>query len=373
MYRLYRYEMFLTRIINSTLRLSSEKIPLTRYSHLHNSGPSVGKYSVVSVYHLSKVEDVDRAVHGVRKWLQQKGATGRFQINSQGVNCQLCFNSEDQVDTLRYLLSQCLKVDEEDLRLKVQKSDFVVYKRLRIKKKLVEYLDDDADISERGEHLDREQWNKLLEDHPDSLVLDIRNDYEWEVGRFKQAERPQLSRFREFPRLADEVAEKVSGQDRKVMMYCTGGIRCEVFSSMLVKRGVQQVYQLQDGVLGYGEGSAEETRHWEGNLFVFDDRLVVPIDGVAGGEKDKPISRCKHCGELSEMVYNCHGHRCNDVFVSCMKCAAALQGYCSETCRAGAREIFRARNYRQWRGKLVGRGEHYRQLADKLTDTTNRS
>ena len=101
MYRLYRYEMFLTRIINSTLRLSSEKIPLTRYSHLHNSGPSVGKYSVVSVYHLSKVEDVDRAVHGVRKWLQQKGATGRFQINSQGVNCQLCFNSEDQVDTLR--------------------------------------------------------------------------------------------------------------------------------------------------------------------------------------------------------------------------------------------------------------------------------
>ena len=93
--------MFLARIINSTLRLNSERILLTRYSHLHNSEPAVGKYSVVSLYHLSKVEDVDKAIYGVRKWLQQKGATGRFQINSQGVNCQLCFNSEDQVDTLR--------------------------------------------------------------------------------------------------------------------------------------------------------------------------------------------------------------------------------------------------------------------------------
>ena len=93
--------MFLTRIRNSTLRLHSETILLTRYSHLHNSGASLGKYSVVSLYHLSKVEDVDKAIYGVRKWLQQKGATGRFQINSQGVNCQLCFHSEDHVNTLR--------------------------------------------------------------------------------------------------------------------------------------------------------------------------------------------------------------------------------------------------------------------------------
>ena len=93
--------MFLARIINSTLRLNSERILLTRYNYLHNSEPPVGKYSVVSLYHLSKVDDVDKAIYGVRKWLHQKGATGRFQINSQGVNCQLCFNSEDQVDTLR--------------------------------------------------------------------------------------------------------------------------------------------------------------------------------------------------------------------------------------------------------------------------------
>ena len=200
-------------------------------------------------------------------------------------------------------------------------------------------------------------------------MLDIRNDYEWDVGRFKQAERPEVSKFRDFPRLAAEVAERVKGQDRKVMMYCTGGIRCEVFSSLLRQRGVDQVYQLQDGVLGYGEGSAEETRHWEGNLFVFDDRMVVPIDGVVGGEKDSPVSRCRHCGEVTEMVYNCHGLSCNAVFVSCLQCAADMQGYCSKSCMEGAKEPFKPRNYRQWRRKLVGRGEHYRQLSDTIRDT----
>ena len=93
------------------------------------------------------------------------------------------------------------------------------------------------------------------------------------MGRFKQAERPRFTKFKEFPRLVEEVVDRVRGQEeRPVMMYCTGGIRCEVFSSLLVKAGVKNVFQLEDGVLGYGPGSVEDTRHWEGNLFVFDDR-----------------------------------------------------------------------------------------------------
>ena len=78
-------------------------------------------------------------------------------------------------------------------------------------------------------------------------------------------------------------------------MYCTGGIRCEVFSNLLIKEGIKNVYQLKDAVLGYGSGSVEDSRHWEGNLFVFDDRMVVPIDGVVGGDKDDPVSVCKFC------------------------------------------------------------------------------
>ena len=101
------------------------------------------------------------------------------------------------------------------------------------------------------------------------------------MGRFKQAKRPKFRKFSQFPDLVQEVVEKVKnseeGNDKKVRMYCTGGIRCEVFSNLLIKEGIKNVYQLKDGVLGYRSGSVEDSRHWEGNLFVFDDTMVVSV------------------------------------------------------------------------------------------------
>ena len=96
--------------------------------------------------------------------------------------------------------------------------------------------------------------------------------------------------------------------------------------------------------------------------------MVVPIDGKVGGEKDKPVSTCQFCGALTEMVYNCNSLKCNKIFVSCMQCAAANLGCCSEVCKSvtSADHEFAARNSRQWRGKLVGRGEHYRALMEDM-------
>ena len=231
------------------------------------------RYAVASLYHLAKIEEVPRVIKSLKPWLRAIQATGRFQINAQGVNCQLCFKRESHVEKFKTRLSDQLGIDSEELRVKVHLADFSVFKRLRVKQKLLEYLEDDADIEDRGQHLNREEWNKKLDNEEDALVFDIRNDYEWDVGRFRQAERPRFTKFKEFPRLVEEVVDRVRGQEeRPVMMYCTGGIRCEVFSSLLVKAGVKNVFQLEDGVLGYGAGSVEDTRHWEGNLFVFDDR-----------------------------------------------------------------------------------------------------
>ena len=93
--------MFLLKILKPALRATNENVLFPRFSYFHNSGPSLSKYSVVSLYHLSKVDNVDKALYRVRKWLHRKGATGRFHINSQGINCQLCFQCEEQVETLR--------------------------------------------------------------------------------------------------------------------------------------------------------------------------------------------------------------------------------------------------------------------------------
>ena len=136
----------------------------------------------MSLYHLDKVENVTGVNLTVKKWLQNVGATGRFQINSQGVNCQLCFKCAEDVEKFRDLLGSSLNVDKDDLSLKVHMSDFNVFKKLRIKEKLVHYLDDGADISERGKHLDRDDWNRMLDTDPNALVLDIRNSYEWDVA-----------------------------------------------------------------------------------------------------------------------------------------------------------------------------------------------
>ena len=359
------------------------KTPITfsiaKKIHLSSDSINPGcKFAVLSLYYLEKIQNVNDITSKVKDWLQSVGATGRFQINGQGVNCQLCFKSISDVEKFRALLGSCLDVDKEDLSPKVHLSEFNVFKKLRIKQKLVQYLDDTADISERGEHLDRDDWNKMLDSDPNALVLDIRNSYEWDVGRFKQAERPKCRKFNQFPGLVQEVVEKVNnseeGKEKKVMMYCTGGIRCEVFSNLLIKEGIKNVYQLKDGVLGYGSGSEEDSRHWEGNLFVFDDRMVVPIDGVVGGDKDDPVSVCKFCSEVTHMVYNCNSLQCHVVFVCCMACAEVMQGFCSEHCKSitPAEHGFAARNSRQWKGKLIGRGAYFRELVDKLEDDDNK-
>ena len=108
-----------------------------------------------------------------------------------------------------------------------------------------------------------------------TLLLDVRNDYESAIGHFEGAERPPIKTFREFPDYAEALAKQKNPQKTKVMMYCTGGIRCEVYSALLKEKGFEEVYQLHGGVINYGHKMGN--KHWKGKLFVFDDRLSVPI------------------------------------------------------------------------------------------------
>lgn len=114
-------------------------------------------------------------------------------------------------------------------------------------------------------------------------------------------------------------------------MYCTGGIRCEFYSPVMKERGFDNVFQLQGGVIAYG--LKEGKKHWRGKLFVFDDRLVVPI---AEGN-DETISSCKFCKKPSDVFYNCANMDCNDLFLSCKECAKEHKGCCSDTCMSAPR------------------------------------
>ncbi|MDP1879776.1 MAG: tRNA uridine(34) hydroxylase, partial [Parachlamydiaceae bacterium] len=196
---------------------------------------------------------------------------------------------------------------------------------VKYRKQLVA-LDEKVDLSVTGKHASPEEWKSLLESSEKPVVLDIRNDYEWEVGRFKGAERPPCKTFRDFMQYTEELKKTVN-PNAPVMMYCTGGIRCELYSSVLLNGGFKNVYQLDGGVINYGLKQGSE--HWLGKLFVFDDRLTVPISN----EETEVIGKCFHCQSPIENYYNCASMDCNELFLCCEPCLKQFDGCCSTECK----------------------------------------
>jgi UPF0176 protein len=190
-------------------------------------------------------------------------------------------------------------------------------------------IDWELDFAQRGHPVSPTTWKEMLENRdPDTILLDVRNDYEWKVGHFEGAQLPKLKNFREFPDYARQLKEGCDPANSTVMMYCTGGIRCEFYSVVLKQEGFEKVYQLDGGVVQYGLEKGSE--HWKGKLFVFDDRLVIPI-----GESRDTISCCKYCETANDVYYNCANMDCNELFFCCIDCLRTHRGCCSDSCLEG--------------------------------------
>ncbi|KAG2585873.1 hypothetical protein PVAP13_5NG013912 [Panicum virgatum] len=185
------------------------------------------------------------------------------------------------------------------------------------------------------------------------LLLDVRNDYEWDVGHFEGVQRPNVDCFRSTSfGLSGEVSDPLNGVDKEktdILMYCTGGIRCDVYSTILRKKGFQNLYTLEGGVSNYLK--AEGPAGWVGNLFVFDGRLSLPPatfrrpaacwpSSPSEEEKERRwVGRCYACGsEVVELRHrNCANIDCNRLYMSCGWCAEELAGCCCSDCKAAPR------------------------------------
>jgi len=189
-----------------------------------------------------------------------------------------------------------------------------------------------------GRHLEPAEFKAMLETE-NPLILDIRNDYEFEVGRFKGAVRPDVKTFKEFPDWLRTVIEP--GEERPILTYCTGGIRCEKLTAYLVDQGIENVYQLHGGIVTYGKDPETQGEHWEGVCYVFDDRVTVPI-----GPNVTPVTRCLHCGVEIARFINCASVDCNRQFTCCEACEEKFSRSCSEAC-------IHAERRREENGKLA--------------------
>ncbi|MDR3680805.1 MAG: rhodanese-related sulfurtransferase [Flavipsychrobacter sp.] len=253
---------------------------------------------------------------------------GRIYVASEGINAQASV-PESNFDAFRdTLYGMTPELDGVRLNIAVDddgKSFWVL--RVKVRPKIVaDGIEDPTfDSSKMGTHLKAAEFNALTE-QPDTIVVDMRNHYEYEVGHFQNALEVPSDTFRDqLPMAAEMLSDK---KDRNIVMYCTGGIRCEKASAYLLHNGFKNVFQLEGGIIEYARKAKEENLPLKfiGKNFVFDDRLGERIT-------DDIISKCHICGKPSDSHTNCKNDGCHLLFIQCEDCAKEYDGCCSIECR----------------------------------------
>ncbi|MBM3197850.1 MAG: rhodanese-related sulfurtransferase [Chlamydiae bacterium] len=302
------------------------------------------KYCVLAFYLFIEIEDPHKEVAKHKEFFQSREITSRIYISHQGINAQMS-GTKKAIQEYMDWMQEDPRFVNIDFKIHAHHEQAFPRATVKYRKQLVA-LDHNADPHRGGEHVRPAQWKQMLqEDTQNTLLLDVRNDYEWKIGHFEGAVRPELDMFRRFPEYVKQLREQYDPEKTRVMMYCTGGIRCELYSALMKEVGFTNVYQLQGGVIRYG--LEEGTDLWKGKLFVFDDRLAVPLSE----EAKEPISQCHRCGTPCDVYYNCANMDCNALFLSCAECARAVSGCCSSTCLEAPRVRPFAENPKPFRRK----------------------
>ncbi len=307
----------------------------------------MASHRILAFYYFIAIEDPHLEVEKHHRYLKGRDIRCRVYLSYEGINGQMSATAEEADAYIQWL-----KSDERFSKIffKIDPHHEHVLPRITVKfRKQLVALDEPADPRYGAEYLSPLAWQEKLENRDKStLILDVRNKYEWQIGHFEGAELPALDCFRQFPSFAKRLKVERDPQETTILMYCTGGIRCELFSAFLKKEGFEQVYQLSGGVIAYGH--ERKGRHWRGKLFVFDDRLAVSM-----GEEvsEETISHCSSCGTPSATYYNCASMDCNELFIRCLSCAKELQGCCSPSCRESDRcrpfeEVERPKPFKKW-------------------------
>jgi UPF0176 protein len=252
---------------------------------------------------------------------------GRIYVAHEGINAQVSVPESNLEKFKEYLYSISIL---NGVRLNIAVDDdgksFWVLK-IKVRDKIVAdgITDSKFDMSNKGKYVDAESFNKLTSD-PETVVVDMRNHYEYEVGHFENAIEIPSDTFREqLPMAVSMLKEK---KDKNIIMYCTGGIRCEKASAWMLHNGFKNVFHLEGGIIQYANKVKEENldNKFKGKNFVFDGRLGEMVG-------DEVISRCHQCGEPCDTHTNCANEGCHLLFIQCPSCAEKFDGCCSAECR----------------------------------------
>ena len=288
---------------------SQERLTISFYQYAHIGNPEIFRN------------------HLFLQW-DELDVLGRIYVAHEGINAQLSVPAEN-FESFKTHLDNISFLKDVRLNIAIEQDAFSFLKlKVKVRRKIVaDGLNDNTfDVTDKGIHVDAEQFNALIED-PDTVLVDMRNHYESEIGHFRNAITPDVDTFRD----SLDIIEKDLAdhkEDKKLVMYCTGGIRCEKASAYYKHKGFKQVYQLEGGIIDYTR--QVEKRKLEnkflGKNFVFDHRRAERIS-------DDVISHCHQCGEPCDTHVNCANEACHLLFIQCKACAQKMDDCCSDACK----------------------------------------
>lgn len=278
-------------------------------------------YRVLLYYNYTPIEDPDIYRDEHHLFCVENNLLGRIIISKEGLNGTVSGLKDDCDRYMQYVVSD---VRFADTQFKIEAHDSHTFHKLHVRVK-DEIVNSDLPVNPRevtGKHLDPADFKKMLND-PDVVLVDMRSNYEHKLGKFKGAIAFDMENLRELP---DHMNEIDHLKDKKIITYCTGGIKCEKASAYLIDQGFQDVYQLHGGIIRYG--IEEGGQDFDGKCYVFDNRVAVQVNKV----NPEVISYCYVCEESCDRMVNCANADCNRHVPMCEKCSQKLDGACSEEC-----------------------------------------
>lgn len=283
--------------------------------------------TTVSFYKYARIDDVQRFRDDLYLAWTKLGILGRTYVAHEGINAQISVPTSNFEAFKNHLYSISF-LDQVRLNTAVDddgKSFFAL--RLKIREKIVaDGIDDpEFDPGNTGKYLSAEEFNEKMND-PNTIVVDMRNHYESEVGHFEGALLPDVDTFREEIKVVEDILKE--DKDKQVLMYCTGGIRCEKASAYMKHKGFQNVYHLEGGIIKYARDIKARglDNRFKGVNFVFDERMAERIS-------DEVIAKCHQCGKPFDVHTNCANLACHILFIQCDECKKKYDNCCSEECQ----------------------------------------
>ncbi|HZH62856.1 MAG TPA: rhodanese-related sulfurtransferase [Metabacillus sp.] len=292
------------------------------------------EYRVLLYYHYVPIENPEEFAQEHLEYCKSLGVLGRILIAHEGINGTIS-GTVEQTD--QYMAHMKEDPRFAEMVYKIDETDGHAFKKIKVRYRpelVTLRLEEDVNPLEvTGKYYSPKEFLEAMQQE-DTVVIDARNDYEYAVGHFKNAILPDINTFKELPEWIRDNREKFEG--KKILTYCTGGIRCEKFSGWLRKEGFEDVAQLHGGIVTYGKDPEVQGKDWDGQCYVFDERITVPVNRV----EPTVVGRDYFTDEPCERFVNCGNPECNKKILCSEENEHKYLRACSHECRVHERNRY---------------------------------